>query len=98
MSRSQDLGFTVVSTMVDRPDGMDHVARLQSKSRGDPRLAGWAAADGTAGAYELGACRAMDGTVDAAAAEQGAIRRIHDRIYVLLHDVALGESQGCPTD
>lgn len=43
---------------------------------------------------DRGAAAAVDGAVDASAAEQGGVRRVDDRVGAFAGDVALGEGEG----
>jgi len=52
------------------------------------RVAGLAAAEQPALSEDLGAARAVDRAVDSAAAEQGRVGGVDDRVDVLLGDVA----------
>jgi hypothetical protein len=57
---------------------MDHMPRRQPISPGDLGAAGLAAIQGAAFGQKFGPGGAMDRTIDAAAAEQGAIRGVDD--------------------
>jgi len=65
----------------------------QPEARRHLRLAGPAAAERAAELDELGAGRSMDGAVDTAAAEQGRVRRVDDRVDALGRDVSSNELQ-----
>jgi hypothetical protein len=63
------------------------MARLEAKARRDLGLARLAAAKQPAGRLQLGPCRPVDGAVDAAAAQKGAVGGIDDRIDIERGDV-----------
>jgi len=83
------------AVLPDRADGVEHMLCRQIEGRCLADLAGRAAharADlrqGTAGVEQLRAGRAMDRAVHAAAAQQGFVGRIDDRIHRQGRDVAL---------
>ncbi len=69
---------------------MDDEAGRQVEAVGDDGLTGRALADGPAGRLQaLGPGGAVDGTVDATAAEQLAVGRVDDGVDPLGRDVAL---------
>jgi hypothetical protein len=67
---------------------VDHVPGGQPVARRRLRLAGPAAAEPSALLEELRPCCTVDRAVDAAAAEQRAVRCVHDRVDGLLRDVS----------
>ena len=70
---------------------MDDEASGEVEAVGHHRLAGRALADGPAGRLQaFGAGGAVDGTVDPAAPEQPAVRRVDDRVDPLGGDVTQG--------
>ncbi len=75
----------------DRAYGVDHVTRRETKAWRDLRLSGVAAAELRARRAKLGASGAMDGAVDAAAAEQGLIGGIDDGVDLKPGDVAFDD-------
>jgi hypothetical protein len=77
---------------------VNDVARGQAEAGGQPRLARGAAADRAACGEEFRAGGAMDRAIDAAAAEQGAVRGVDDGVDGKTRDVASFEGdsiQGC---
>jgi hypothetical protein len=70
-----------------RADGVDDVLSLEPKARRDFRRAGVATAKPAALLQQLRPGGAMDGAVDAAAAEQRAVRRVDDGVDVERRDV-----------
>lgn len=80
IARGQRGVLAMAATVPDRADGVDHMPRRQPVAAGDPGIPGVAAAERAAFGEQFGAGRAMDSTVDAAAAEQGRIGGIDDRI------------------
>ena len=70
----------MVPAAPDRADRVDHMAGGQPIAARDPRLAGRAAADLAAFLEKLRTGGAMDGAVDAAAAEQALVRGVDDRV------------------
>ena len=86
-----------------RPHGVDHVTRRQREAGGDLCLSGVAAAEPRASRAKLRPRGAVDGAVDAAAAEQRLVRRVDDGVDVKPSDVAFDDvdaaghpSIGCP--
>jgi hypothetical protein len=76
-----------VAAMPDRPDGMDHMPGRQPVSPGDFGIAGGAATQRTAFGQQFGAGAAMDGAIDAAAAEQRRIRGVDDGVNAQTGDI-----------
>ena len=66
---------------------MNHMPRRKPISEGNFGVAGRAAIQGTAFGEKPWSRGAMDCTVDATAAEQGGIRRVHDRVNAERRDV-----------
>jgi hypothetical protein len=79
--------FAQVAAAPDRSDRMDDVPGLEAVAAGDLGGAGVAAAQGLALGQQLRAGGAVDGAIDAAAAEQRAVRCIHDGVDVECRDV-----------
>src|SRR5262249_8055796 len=90
----EPLGLAVPAVPVDRPDGVDDPARAEPPAAGDLRVAGRAATELLALLEDIGPAGAVDRTVDAAAAAERRVRRVHDRVGVLLRDVAPDELDG----
>ena len=92
----QRRGILVVR--VDRADGVDHPSSGQlapvvaTASPGREALGPLGSADPPALLEDRGTAAAMDRAVHAAAAEQRRVRRVHDRVDVLLGDVAFEEN------
>ena len=81
-------GVLALSTAVpDRPDGMDHMPRRQPITPGDLGVTGGAAMERAALGQQFGPGRAMDRAIDAATAEQRAIRRVDDGVNAQRRDV-----------
>jgi hypothetical protein len=70
IARGEQCGLAAATAVPHRADRVDHVAGRQAEAGRDPGVAGRAAAERTAGREQLGAGRAVDRAVDAAAAEQ----------------------------
>src|SRR5262249_3814420 len=87
----EQLGLATRTAPVDRSDGVDHEARPETTAARDLRIAGRAAAEAAALVQDRGPTRAVDRAVDAAAAEERRVRGVHDRVRVLLRDVAANE-------
>jgi hypothetical protein len=66
----QQLVFAAIPAMPDRADGMNHMPRRQPITSGDLGTAGLAAMERAAFGKKFGTSRAMDRSIDAAAAEQ----------------------------
>src|SRR3546814_18049552 len=62
----------------DRPDGVDDEAGGKGVATGQPRLADGATTQGPAFLQQAGTGRAVDGAIDAAAAQQRGIGGIDD--------------------
>ena len=84
-------GLTVGAAAPNWADSMDDVAGCQAIAPGDPRLAGRAAAQRTAFGEKLGTGGAVDGAIDAAAAQQAFVGRVHYGIDVEAGDVAFDD-------
>ena len=91
MARGEELVLRVVAALPNGADRMDDVAGGQLTRRRRLRIAGLAAAESAAFLENGGPAAAMNGSVHAAAAQQGRIRRVHDRVDLLGRDVALSE-------
>src|SRR5262245_31508085 len=74
----EEIVLALIAAAPHRADRVDHVARLEPVAAGDLRGAGVAAAERAALGQKLWPGGAMDGAVDAAAAEEGAVRGIDD--------------------
>lgn len=72
--------LAVAAIVPDRADRVDHMARRQPVTAGDLGIAGVATAERAAFGKQFGAGSAMDGAVDTAAAEQGCIGGVDDRV------------------
>ena len=88
VGRRQELRLAGAAALPARPDGVDDVARRQVVAAGDARIARRAAADPLALLLELGPGGAMDGPVDAAAAEKALIGGVDDGVGLEPRDVA----------
>ena len=92
MAGRQQLVLAVTAAPPHRADGVDHVPRGKLPRAGRLRVSGLAAAEPPALREDRRAARAMDRTVDAAAAEQRGVRRVDDRVDALRGDVAFDEA------
>jgi hypothetical protein len=85
---AQHLRLALAAALPHRTDGVDDVPRRQpSRGRG-LRPPGLAAAEPPALLEDRRPAGAVDRSVDAAAAEQRAVRGVHDRVRRDLRDVA----------
>ena len=66
---SQQIFFAEATAIPYRPDRVDHVPGLEQVTPGDLGIAGLAALELTAFGQEVGACGAVNRTIDAAATE-----------------------------
>ena len=89
VARRQQLRLAVRPAAPDRADGVDHELRRQPEAGRDLRVAGVASAEEAAGGDELGTGGAVDGAVDASAAEERGVGGVDDRVDGELRDVAL---------
>src|SRR5690606_36169331 len=82
----EEVRFAFVAALPERADGVDDEAGGQGESRCDAGFAGGTAdaapdfGNGATGGEQGRAGGAVDRTVHAAAAEQGFVRRVHDRV------------------
>ena len=87
----------ILGSRVDGPDGVDHPPRGQLTATRRHGPAGRepvrerGPADLPALGQDRGSAGPVDRAVDAAAAQQGRVRRVHDRVDLLGRDVALDE-------
>ena len=86
--RPRALRLARLAAVPDRADGVDDPARGQPVALRRLGLARSAASERAALVEQLRARRAMDGAVDAAAAQQRRVRGVDDRVDALLGDVA----------
>ena len=80
--------LAALSTVPNRSNGMDHVARRQTEARGDFRPSRLAAAKLSASLGELRTCGTVDGAADATARGQHGVGGVDDGIDVEPGDVA----------
>ncbi len=76
-----------------RPDGMDHMPSPEPIAAGDFRLAGFGAAEASAFGQQLRSGSAMNGAVDATAAQEAAVGGIDDGIHIQGGDVGNNDFQ-----
>ena len=91
MARRKQLGFAVLAAMPDRADGVDDMLRRELAGGRRFCVAGLTAAEVPALLENRRAAGAMNRAVHASAAEERRVRRVHDRVDLLLGDVALNE-------
>ena len=77
---------------------MDHVPGLEAITARDLGAAGVAAAERTAFGQQFRPSRAVNGAIDAAAAEQRAVGGIHDCIDIERGDVGDDDVEDCLAD
>ena len=87
ITRGEQRRFAPAAAVPDGAHRVNHVARRQSIAARDARLAGRAAAERAAFGQQFRSGRAVDRTVDAAAAQQRRIGRVDDRVDVEPGDV-----------
>src|SRR5438874_13365268 len=76
--------LAVPAVAMDRPYGVDHPARAEPTAARDLRVAGGAAAERLALLQDRRPAGAVDRAVDAATTEKRRVRRVDDRVGVLL--------------
>jgi hypothetical protein len=79
--------FTLSAAAPDRTDSMDHMPRRQPITPGDFGAAGFAAAERAAFCQQLRSRRAVDGAIDATAAEQRRVGGVDNGIDAQAGDV-----------
>ena len=77
--------------MIDRADGMDHIARPEPPAGGEARLAGRAAAETATFLQNLWPASAVDRAVHTPAAEKARVSGIDDGLGVLLGNIAFDQ-------
>ena len=88
LARGEQVGCALVAARPKRGDRVDHLARRQPETRRDARFAGRTAHAATrfgqraTGGEQPGPGGAVDCAVDIAAAEQGSVCGIDDRVEV----------------
>jgi hypothetical protein len=93
IARSELLILPTITTVPDRPDGMDHMPRRKEISLGDLGVAGFAAAQLAAFGQQPRPGRIMNCTIDAAPAEQRRIRGVDDGVNAQAGDVGNNDFQ-----
>ena len=78
VTRSQQFGFTIVSTVPEGAHGMNHKTRRQPETRSNACFTGQASADFFAGFQQFRACGTVDCTVYSSSAKQGFVGSIDD--------------------
>src|SRR5262249_53885920 len=84
----EQLVLAATAALPDRADGVHDVPGRESVAARDPRLARGAAAERAALGEQLRPRGAVDGAIAPAAAEQRLVGRVHDRVHLLVRDVA----------
>ena len=87
--------FAFVAAVPYWPYGVDNTARRQIVPLGKLCVSGFAAAQGATLLQQAGTGRAVNGTIDTSASEQGGVGRIDDRIDLQRGDVGLNGLQRC---
>src|SRR6266404_534585 len=80
VARRQRVILAAVSPVPHRADGMNHMPCRKPVTPGDFGVAGRTAMQGAAFGEKLKAGRAMDGAIDATAAEQGGVGGVDDGV------------------
>src|SRR5215218_436824 len=91
VARREQLVLTLAPAAPDGPNGVDDVPRRQTAGVRRLRLAGVATAEQATFLQDGRPAGAVNCSVDAAAAEERAVRRVDDRVDALLRDVAFDE-------
>jgi hypothetical protein len=94
VARRQRLILAGVPAVPHGPDGMQHMLCRQPVTWCDLDVASGAAIQGAAGGEQFGAGSAMDGTIDATAAEQRRIGGVDNGINAQGRDVGNDNPQG----
>ena len=89
VARREQLVLAAAAAVPDGADRVDDVARRKVARGGGLRLAGLAAAEPPALLQDRWPAGAVNGAVDAAAAEQRPVGRVDDRVCGMLRDVSL---------
>src|SRR5262249_41965252 len=87
----QQVVLVVFAAVPDRADRMDYVFRRQLVAFGDAGVASGTAAQLAALFQEPRPGGPVDRAIDAAAAQERFVRRVHNRVHFLLCDVALDD-------
>jgi len=85
----EEIVFIAVASMPDGADGVEDPFGRESETGSGLGVAGGAALKFAAGSKKFGAGGAMNGSIDAATAEERGIRGVHDRVNSLCCDVIL---------
>lgn len=84
-------GFVACASAPDGTDGVEDPLSGEEEAGSGLGVAGRAAAEFFAGAEEVFAGGAVDGSVDASAAEQGGVGGVDDGVHFKLRDVGLDD-------
>lgn len=91
MTARQGFGLSVLAVAIDRADGVDNVFCGKMAARGDNGLAGGKAADFADDLFALSedgrATGAVNGAIDASAAEERGVSGVDDSVCSLARDV-----------
>lgn len=91
---AREQGRLVALRVVDGAHGVDHEAGPELAGAGDDRAAHRAAPDAPALRQDLRPAPGVDGAVDTLSAEQVRVRRVDNRVRVLIGDVTIDELHG----
>ncbi len=83
----EQIGFALAAAIPDWADSVDHVTRRKPVAFGDFGVTGFAAMEQSAFGKQLRAGSAVDSSVYASAAEQGAVGGVDDGVYCESGDV-----------
>ena len=93
IARGEQRTLALVAAAPYGTDGMDDVARRQAITGREPRFAGWTTAERSASRQQIGSGSAVNGAIDAAAAQQRAVGGVDDRVDVQGRDVGARDGQ-----
>src|SRR6266851_3365547 len=89
ITRRQQVRLSAAAALPHRTHSVNHIFCGKAIAASEPSLTGRAAADLAAFLQELGAGSAMNRAIDSAAAEEGGVRGVDDRVNRELRDVHL---------
>lgn len=98
VARCQRSILAMTAAVPHRTDSVNHVPRRQPEPGSDLGVASGAATERTASGQQLRTGRTMNGTIDTAATQQRAVRRIDDGIDGQRGDIGDDDVEGRLTD